>query len=139
MYQTVVTAIAIVAQVSGMAAATGNVTGFSRARLFRPSVAYVREKEDRVYEFRVNVVDLRSGSDQDLTLSVPFAGELPVPESGISSYGRGTPAERVYAHGPNAVRIDRIDVDGDQLTFVIAHDSDFTALTFDLSAMLADE
>ena len=44
-----------------------DVAGFSKARLFRPSRAYIRKKEDEVYELQINVVDLRTGSDRDLS------------------------------------------------------------------------
>jgi hypothetical protein len=116
-----------------------DVAGFSKARLFRPGRAYVRKREDKTYDLQINAVDLRSGLDRDLTLSVPFDGDMPVPETGLSSFNRGGPTERLYAHGPHAVWIEDLCVDDDRLTTVVAHGSQSTALTFDLSAMLAEE
>jgi hypothetical protein len=111
-----------------------DVAGFSETRLFRSSLAYVREKEDKVYELLINVVDLRSGLDRDLTLSVPFEGDLPVPETGLGSFNRGMPSERLHSNDPHAVWINCLSVDGDRLTVVVAHGPDFTALTFDLTS-----
>jgi hypothetical protein len=116
-----------------------DVAGFSEERLFRPSRAYVRKKEDKVYHLQINAVDLRTGLDRDLTLCVPFEGDLSSPETGLSSFNRGAPTEHLYAHGPHAVWIDRLCVNGDRLTVVVAYGSECTALTFDISAMLADE
>lgn len=116
-----------------------DVAAFSKARLFRPSRAYVRATGDKVYNLQINVVDLRTGLDRDLTLSIPFEGELPLPETGLSSFNWGTSSEHLYAHGPHAVWIDRLSVDGDRLAVVVAHGSERTELTFDLSAMLTDD
>ena len=122
-----------------MADPPADVAVLSKVRLFRPSRAYVREMEDKVYHLQINVVDLRTGLDRDLTLSVPFEGELPIPETGLSSFNRGQSSERLQASGPHAVWIDSISVNDGRLTIAVAHGSDCTALTFDLSAMLADE
>jgi hypothetical protein len=122
-----------------IAAPPTDVAGFSKARLFRPSSAYIRNKEDEIYELQINVVDLRTGLDRDMTLSVPFKGSLPFPETGISSFNQGTLTEHFYAHGPHVVGIDRLTVDGDRLKVVVTHGSAPTELTFDVSAMLADE
>jgi hypothetical protein len=122
-----------------IAAPPTDVAGFSKARLFRPSSAYIRNKEDEIYELQINVVDLRTGLDRDMTLSVPFKGSLPFPETGISSFNQGTLTEHFYAHGPHVVWIDRLTVDGDRLKVVVTHGSAPTELTFDVSAMLADE
>lgn len=85
----------------------------------------------------MNVVDLRTGLDQDLTLSVPFEGELPIPETGVSSFNRGTSSEQLYAPARHAIWINSLQVKGERLTVVVGHGSDLTAVTFDLSAMLA--
>jgi len=116
-----------------------DVAAFSKTRLFRPGTAYVRAKGDQVYHLQINVVDLRTGLDRNLTLSVPFQGELPIPETGLSSFNPGTAAEQLYAHGPYLVWIDRLSVDGDRLAIVVAHGEERTELTFDLSAMLGRE
>ena len=116
-----------------------DVAGFSKARLFRPGRAYILTKQDKVYELTINVVDLRTGLDRDLTLSVPFEGSLPIPETGLSSTNQGTPSEQFDAHDPHVVWIHRLSVNSDRLKVVVAHNSAYTELTFDLAAMLADE
>jgi hypothetical protein len=116
-----------------------DVTGFSKARLFRPSRAYVRSQEDKVCNLQINIVDLRTGLDRDMTLSIPFEGSLPIPETGLSSFNPGDPTERLHALGPNGIYIDHLHVNGNRLTVAVAHGSQRTALMFDLSGMLADE
>jgi hypothetical protein len=122
-----------------MADPPADVAGFSKVRLFRPGRAYVREMEDKVYHLQINVVDLRTGLDHDLTLSVPFAGELPIPETGLSSFNRGHSSERLTSHRPHAVWINHLCVNDGCLTAAVVHGSQCTALTFDLLAMLTDE
>lgn len=116
-----------------------DVAGFSKLRLFRPGMAYVRTADANVYSLQINVADLRTGLDHDMTLSVPYDGELPIPETGLASLNRGTSTERLQATGPHAVWINSISVNDDQLIIAVAHGSERTALTFDLSEMLADE
>jgi hypothetical protein len=115
------------------------VADFSEARLFRPSVAYIRQMGDKVFHLRINVVDLRIGLDHDLALSVPFEGNLPMPDRELGSVNAGHASERLSTSGPHAVWIDRLIINNDRLTTVVAHGSERTAVTFDLSAMLADE
>ena len=116
-----------------------DVAAFSQARMFRPGRAYVRRKEDKVYQLLIQVVDLRTGSDRHLTLSVPFDGDLPIPETRISSFNRGMASEQFTTDSSHPIQANELHMDGNRLTIVTGQEPDRVGVTFDLSALLADE
>lgn len=58
------------------------VAAFGPNRLFRLGAAYVRDQDEKVYCFNINVVDLETGMDHNLTLEVPFRGDFSIREYG---------------------------------------------------------
>jgi len=61
-----------------------DVAAFDDQYYYRPAGAYVETKEQPVYRFVINRVNLETGNDQDLTLSVPFIGDFSLPITNYS-------------------------------------------------------
>ncbi|MEO1615823.1 MAG: hypothetical protein AAFV88_08250 [Planctomycetota bacterium] len=119
-----------------------SVNGFSKSRLFRASRAYVLEKDGGVYNLQIDVVDLPTGLNRNLTLELPFKGAFPIPKEGLSSVtynAAGTVTETLSVNQPHVAWLHRFRIDDEQLEIVVAHDSTFTELSFDVSGLLADE
>ncbi len=108
------------------------VAAFGRNRLFRPGAAYVRNEDDKVYRFHINVVDLETGMDHDLTLAIPFRGGFPMPEHGYAKE-----PGRTHATQPHLLGIADLSVQGNVLRVIInrcVKDGEQAALEFDLAA-----
>lgn len=90
------------------------VAAFDKEHLYRPAAAYIEDKDKPVYCFVINVVDLQSGIDHDLTLTIPYRGDFPMPENGYADFGSHTRATQ-----PHLISIDSISVDGNSLRVVM--------------------
>src|SRR5579863_4068104 len=104
------------------------VAGCGDKFLYRPSAAYIEKKDKPVYCFVINAVDLETGLDHDLTLSVPYRGDFPMPKVGYAAM-----PEWMHAEQPHLLSIRRLSVDGDMLTIVMGHpgkDADDVSLEF---------
>ena len=107
------------------------VACFSQERLFRASAAFITKQAEPIYCFLISVVDLSTGLDHDLTLSIPYDGHLPKPK-----YGSFTPSS-MHTNEPYLLWVSDLRIDGRTLRIVMSTDKDKTALDFDLASLLA--
>jgi hypothetical protein len=106
------------------------VAAFDEEHLYRPAAAYIENKDKPVYCFVINVVDLETGIDHDLTLSIPYRGDFPMPENGYAAFGSHT-----HATQPHLLSIGGLSVDGNPLRVVMqrpGRNADEAALRFAL-------
>lgn len=100
----------------GAAGSNPDVAAFAEDKLFRPGIAYLKDKGAKTEQLVINVVDLTTGLNRDLTLQLPFEGSLAKDE---------------------LITIDHLALDGNQLTVVFELPGKRSAVTFDLSKLLA--
>lgn len=94
---------------------------------------FVRKKDEKLFEFPINVVRLSNGSRIDFRVCVPFEGEVPWPETGYSKFGDVS----VHAHGPYFQFINGFDIDERRVRVEFRRDGvGSTGLDFDLSAIV---
>lgn len=65
--------------------APDGVAAFDSHYYYRPSGAYIETREQPVYRLVINRVDLETGLDHDLTLSIPYSGEFPMPKTNYAA------------------------------------------------------
>ncbi len=59
---------------------------FERATAFRlPAGGYITKRSDNIYHFPLGIIDLKTGLERNLTLDVPYHGEVPDPETNFCS------------------------------------------------------
>jgi hypothetical protein len=102
----------------------------NETHLFRPGAGYQENRNAHVHCFAINVVDLNSGQDQNLTLSLPFEGEFPKPESSSSSPGF------LHIAWPYPIHISNLEIKGSVLRVVIADERTASSLEFDVKTLL---
>ena len=119
---------------------------FSDQWFFRAGQGYLVKREEHVYRFQIDVIDLATGvKHTDLTLAIPFDGDFPIPKHGGFDGGRTNPT---YAQTPfpHLLGIGGLQVEGTVLRVIMkpdAHglglesDPPETALEFDLKPLIA--
>jgi len=105
----------------------------SNQQLFRSGVSYVRKPDEKVYRFKINVIDIETGLDSDLTLAIPFDGDFTMPETGKTSAPGWT-----HAHQPHLLRISGLQLEGDLLQVSMKQDgTESVCIEFHIQALLA--
>lgn len=106
------------------------VAAFDDKHLYRAAATYIENKDETVYRFVINVVNLETGIDRDLTLAVPYHGEFPMPEHGYFASPGYT-----HAHQPHLLGISELAVEDGTLRIVMQRpgkNTDDAALRFKL-------
>ncbi|HEY2838196.1 MAG TPA: hypothetical protein VGJ26_03560 [Pirellulales bacterium] len=94
---------------------------------------YIRKKEERLFRFPINAVRLADGSRQDFLLTVPFEGNVPWPQHGVSAFLDVS----AHAHGPYFLYVNDFEIDGNRLRVMMKRDEgEAAALDFELSEVL---
>ncbi|MEW4455798.1 hypothetical protein AB1L30_24230 [Bremerella sp. JC817] len=106
-----------------------------RQFLFRPSIAYLIERNDRLLHLQINIVDLQSGLDQNLTLDLPLTSPLPEPTVGIKYTSPDGSASYVRTSQPFGFWIDQLEVTDNTLTVVLGSDRERNSVSFDISSL----
>lgn len=106
-------------------------------RIFRPIAETIDDKKAHEYRLLLNVIDGKSGLNQTLTLTLPIDGRRPTPEE-LEAKRKTEKLFGIFG-GPVAryVWLKHLQVNQNQLTAVIAHGKEQTAVTFDISKLLA--
>jgi hypothetical protein len=108
--------------------------------LFRAGKAYVAKKEERLYRFQIGTVDVITGiKGADLTLTIPFDGDLPKPRYG--TFG----GDSAWTDSPHVLGISDLQVEGSILRVITKRsepaggeskiDYPRTALEFDIGSL----
>lgn len=97
-----------------------------------PSGGWVPAREGP-YHFPLSMVDLVSGAERRLTVTVPFSGKLSEPDSNYSSRG-----DEYEKYGWYVLGLGQVRVHGGMLRVMLMHDELAYAVDFDLAALLAE-
>ena len=93
---------------------------------------FISNKDDRVYNFPLGIVDLATGLAHDAIVCVPFEGTIPVPD------GFERSDDRVASYAPHVIGITDLRVQGDSLCITLGTESSSSSLTFDLRSIALD-
>ncbi|GAA4437429.1 hypothetical protein [Bremerella cremea] len=107
--------------------------------LFRPTIAYMIERNDPLLHLQINIVDLQSGLDQVLTLDLPLTFPLPEPTLGKKYTAADGTATYVRTPGPFGIWIDQLEVTDNMLTVILGSDRERNAVSFDISSLYPQE
>lgn len=92
---------------------------------------YVRSKDEKVFRFPLRRLDLATGAETALVLSIPFEGDAPPPTDNYRSTGAGSEA-RYETLGPYLMGVTRLDARGSRLEVTIGTSSTSATLFFEL-------
>lgn len=95
------------------------VAAFDSHYYYRPSGAYIETRKRPVYRFVINRVDLETGLDRDLTLSIPYMGDFPMPKTGYAA----SPGSMHSTH-PHLLWIGGLSVEDNVLRVVMKRPGD---------------
>jgi hypothetical protein len=107
-----------------------NVVCANESHLFRSGGSYDMNEREHVHRFLINAVDLESGLDRDLILSLPYDGKLPAPMSYKKEPGQVRVLSMAYA-----VAVQWLEIDGDILRVVVSADESMAELEFDVRSL----
>jgi uncharacterized protein len=113
----------------------GDPVAFGRKYAFcLPSGGYVLRKEESIYRFPIAAVDLSTGTDFLLILSVPFNGEFPIPDQNISRESLGAGIERNSTRSPHLLAITQIQARESDIELTLGMEEGVKVLRFSMTS-----
>jgi hypothetical protein len=107
----------------------GDPVTYTPTHAFRPAGGgYILKRGEQVYRFPFRMIDLKSTQSQTLTLSVPFDGEVPKPESNYSESDG-----QIRTFGPYLLGVTWLEVRGGILQIVLGTESGAAAVDFEIT------
>jgi hypothetical protein len=88
---------------------------FGKSTFRLPAGGYITKRTDRIFHFPLAIMDLKTGLERDLTLAVPFRGEVPDPETNFCSEVQRNGETRWSTLGPYVLAISEMSLEGDRL------------------------
>lgn len=95
------------------------VAAFDEHYYYRPSGAFIETKDRPVYRFLINRVDLQTGLDHDLTLSVPYTGDFPMPKTNYAAS-----PDSMHSHQPHLLWVGGMSVEDNVLHITMMRPGD---------------
>ncbi len=111
-----------------IAGPAGDPVAYSPTHAFRPAGGYILKRGEQIYHFPIRMFDLKSTQSQVLTLSVPFDGQVPKPET---NYSGGD--SQIHTFGPYLLGVTWLEVGGGILQIVLGTESGATAADFEIT------
>jgi len=96
---------------------------------------YVTEPNAGTYHFPLSMVDLKTGADRAMLLSVPFKGKLPEPKINYSSTSTPQGKPRLQTMGPHVLAITWLQVEESRLQVTLGMEKWSRSVEFDLSQL----
>ena len=110
--------------------ATGEIHYHGNFAFFAKAGGFIEHDEKQVYLFPVQMMDMKSGVEQQLVIKVPFEGTLKLPETNFSRSGDSTSLMQ-----PFKLAVTRIFGDSKTLTLVLATEKKKKTLKIPFSAL----
>jgi hypothetical protein len=105
---------------------------FTSEQAFRVRIGgYVKEAKERIFRFPIAVVDLQTGQESSLLLTVPFEGDLPEPVTNVSRHTREDGTNTFATFGPYHLGITSLSARPGQLDVTLGMENWHRTLTFD--------
>jgi len=95
------------------------VAAFDAQYYHRPAAAYIETKEQPIYRFVINRVNLETGLDHDLTLSIPYTGDFPMPKTGYAASN-----DTMHSTQPHLLWIGGLSVENNVLRITMKRPND---------------
>jgi hypothetical protein len=109
---------------------------FSNAFAFRVCEGgYVAKPKVGVYEFPISMVDLKTGGDRSMMLSVPFNGALPEPKTNYSRSSTPQGETRWQTSGPYVLAITWLQIVDNRLRVTLGMEKWARSVEFDLDEL----
>jgi hypothetical protein len=111
----------------------GDLVAFTATHALRvASGGYVRREQDRVYRFPLEMVDLTTGAQRELTLNVPFDGKIDLPKTnyGTSELPDGSRGVRTW--GPYLLGVTNLEVACENLQLTLGMEDSSWVIEFKL-------
>lgn len=114
----------------------GNPVAFSETHAFwMPGGGFISKKEEHIYRFPISAVDLKTGLDRMLTLTVPFEGSVPIPKRSYRPTTRSGGARGLHTFEPYLLALTHMRVVGAHLEVTLGMEKWSATVTFDLSKL----
>lgn len=94
---------------------------------------YVSTQEDNVYHFPLSAVNLETGLDRPLLLSVPFEGSIELPQTNLSRTHGPDGCVMVHVVGPYLLAVTQLRIEGTRLLVTLGMEGTSSIVEFDLS------
>jgi hypothetical protein len=115
---------------------SGDPVAFGDAFAFRVCEGgYVVKPSAGVYHFPLSMVDLETGMDRTMALSVPFKGNLPEPKSNYSQSSTPHGEARWQTTGPYVLAITWLQVVDNRLRVTLGMENWARSVEFNLDAL----
>lgn len=88
---------------------------FGKSTFRLPAGGYITKRSDCIFHFPLGIIDLKTGLERDLTLEVPFRGEVPDPETNFCSEVQQNGETSWSTLGPYLLTVSEIWLEGDRL------------------------
>jgi hypothetical protein len=111
----------------------GDPLAFTPERAYRVRTGgYVKTAKEHIFRFPIASVDLRTGRESSLLLSVPFEGEVPEPTTNVSSHTLPDGTKTFATFGPYHLGVTALSARAGQLDVTLGMENWHRTLTFDL-------
>lgn len=101
-----------------------------------PGGGYVLQEQEKQFRFPIAALNLSSGEDISFALSVPFDGNIVLPESNIGTETRGD--KKYYTTvNPLGLALTYLEAHGNELDVTVATETNRWTLSFDLGEAFA--
>jgi ankyrin repeat protein len=102
-----------------------------------PGGGYVLHKEEKQFRFPIAAVNLSTGEDVALVLTLPFEGEIVLPETNVGSEAGPNGAIYNTAFNPFGLGATWLEARGNELDITVATESNKWTLCFDVGKALS--